>query len=292
MNAQLLAFQVLPGLFGIIVPLKQKKMSTNSHHSMIPGRICPSCGTRMAETASHCAACGMVFETRTDRAPNNRSRLLGSSAGLNLPSGIFIAGPIILLVAGALLVVFLTRPRAIPDKSRTPTFMSVNTATIALTFMPSNTPTIFLSPSVLPPIMITVKAGDTCYGLASEYGYQDPSVLSDINGRPVDCNNLQPGDVVYIPRPTPTLASASTTDQNALHQTETACPIDIYTVVYGDTLGGIAAKYQVSIESIKKWNPQYSFVNDVVFDDAKLRIPLCERLSTEGPSPTPATPPT
>jgi LysM repeat protein len=255
-------------------------MSTDSPRSVIPGRICPSCGTRMAETASHCAACGTVFETRTDRSPNNRLRLLGSSDGIKLPTGFFIAGPIILLVAGALLVVFLNRPRAIPGKSLTPTILSVYTATITLTLMPSNTPTILLNPSPLPPIMITVKAGDTCYGLASKFGYQDPSVLSDINGRAVDCNNLQIGEVVYIPRPTPTLPSASTTDQNLLHQTETACPIDIYTVVYGDTLGGIAAKYQVSIESIKKWNPQYSFVNDVVFDDAKLCIPLCERLPT------------
>ncbi len=109
-------------------------------------------------------------------------------------------------------------------------------------------------------------------------------MLTDINGRAVDCSNLQPGEVIYIPQPTPTLPSASTTDQNVLHQTETACPIDIYTVVYGDTLGGIAANYHVSIESIKKWNPQYSFVNDIVFDDAKLRIPLCERLPTEAPN--------
>ncbi len=250
---------------------------------MIPGRICPSCGTRMAETASHCAACGAVFTTRTDRAPKNRPRLPGSLAGINLPTGFFIAGPIILLVAGALFVVFLIKPRAIPGKSLTPTIQSVFTATVTLTLMPNNTPAILLSPSPLPPIMITVEAGDTCYGLASKYGYQDPNVLTDITGRAVDCNNLQPGDVVYIPRPAPTLPSASTTNQNALHQTETACPIDIYTVVYGDTLGGIAAKYQVSIESIKKWNPQYSFVNDVVFDDAKLRIPLCERLPTESP---------
>lgn len=266
-------------------------MSNTSPRSMNPGRICPSCGTRMAETASHCAACGMVFEMRINRAPNNRSRLLGSSAGINLPIGFIIAGPIILLVAGALLVVFLIRPRAIPGKSLTPTIPSVHTATITLTLLPSNTPTLLLTPSPLPPIMITVKAGDTCYGLASKFGYQDPSVLTDINGRAVDCNNLQPGEVIYIPRPTPTLPSASTTNQNVLHQTETACPIDIYTVVYGDTLGSIAAKYHVPIESIKKWNPQYSFVNDVVFDDAKLRIPLCKRLPTEGPSPTPATSP-
>jgi LysM repeat protein len=266
-------------------------MSNSSPRSVIPGRICPSCGVRMAETASHCAACGTVFETRTDRTPNKRSRLLGSSAGINLPTVFFIAGPIILLVAGALLVVFLIRPRAIPGKSLASTIPLVHTATITLTLLPSNTPTILLTPSPLPPIMITVKAGDTCYGLASKFGYQDPRVLTDKNGRAVDCKNLQPGEVIYIPRPIPTLPTASTTDQNVLHQTETACPIDIYSVVYGDTLGIIAAKYHVSIESIKKWNPQYSFVNDVVFDDAKLRIPLCERLPTEGPSPPPTTSP-
>jgi LysM repeat protein len=258
-------------------------MSTANPRSVIPGRICPSCGTRMAETASHCAACGMVFEKRTDCVPNKRSRLLGSSAGINLPIGFYIAGSIILLITAALLAVFLIRPRVIPGKSLTPTIPSVNTSTITFTLLPSNTMAVLSTPSLLPPIMITVKVGDTCFGLASKYGYQDPSVLKDVNGRSVDCNNLQPGDLIYIPRPTPTLPSASTTDQNVLHQTETACPIVIYTVVYGDTLGGISARYHVPIESIKKWNPQYSFVNDVVFDDAKLRIPLCERLPTEGP---------
>jgi LysM repeat protein len=246
----------------------------------------------MAETASHCAVCGMVFETRIDRTPNNRSRLLGSSTGINLPLRIFIAGSIIFLIAGALIVVFLIRPRAIPGKSLTPTITSVHIATITLTLLPSSKPTILFTPSPLPPIMITVKDGDTCYGLASKFGYQDPSVLTDIDGKAVDCNNLQPGEVIYIPRPTPTLPSPSSTNQNEIHQTETACPIDIYTVVYGDTLGTIAANYHVSIESIKKWNPQYSFVNDVVFDDAKLRIPLCERLPTESPTPTPGTSPT
>ena len=46
-----------------------------------------------------------------------------------------------------------------------------------------------------------------------------------------------------------------------------------------------------SPEAIKKWNSQYSFVNDVVMIGMKLRIPLCERYPTPGPSPTPTTPP-
>lgn len=263
-------------------------MSNTSPRPVIPGRICPSCGTRIADTASHCAACGMVFKTGTGRALNIPSQKYGSPTGVSLPIGIVIGGPIILLIAAALIVVFLIHPGAFPGKLSTPTVPQLPTSTITFTLLPTNTLTILPTPSSPSPIVVTVAAGDTCYGLAGKYGYHNPGVMTDKNGQTVDCSNLQPGEVIYIPRPVSTQPPPSTTDQKVFSLTETACPIAIYTVVYGDTLGGIAANYQVSIESIKRWNPQYPFANDSVWDDAQLRIPLCERFPTESATPTPA----
>jgi LysM repeat protein len=246
-----------------------------------PIRICPSCGTRMAHAASHCAVCGMVFEKNTDYADEKPLPSQSGSSGKSFPIGLYIGGPIILLLAVALLVVFLFRTGAIPVNQMTlidrTLLAATPTLTSAATKAPTNTPTMFPSPSPVQPIMITVKEGDTCYGLAAKYGLRDFSMMTDVNGQAVDCDNLQPGEIIYILPPTPASPLESATDQNSLHQTETACPIAVYTVDYGDTLGGIAASYRVPMESIKKWNPEYSFIDDVVWEGMVLRIPLCEQ---------------
>jgi LysM repeat protein len=266
-------------------------MPNTSPRPAIPSRICPSCGTRIADTASRCAVCGMVFEGGSGRTGKIPSRISGTSASLNLPVGVVIAGPILTLLIGALVVVFLVRSGHFPGSASTPATTRVFTPTITLTSAPTDTPAPTSTPTPLPPIQVTVQAGDTCYGLIGKYGYQDPSILTDKNGRTVDCNNLQPGEIIYIPQPTPTPPPGSTATQNALKQTETSCQFDTYTVKEGDTLMGIANAYNVSMASIKKWNPNYVFGNDQVMSGMKLKIPLCERLPTAGPSPTPTTPP-
>jgi len=80
--------------------------------------------------------------------------------------------------------------------------------------------------------------------------------------------------------PTVTLSFAQATEQ--------ACPKEYYTVVANDTLSGIAAAYNVDIDGLKAWNGKSS---DNVFVGEKLIIPICERLPTAGPTPTPTTPP-
>jgi LysM repeat protein len=234
----------------------------------------------------------MVFETGSGRTSKIPSRISGSSASLNLPIGVVIAGPILTLLVGALVVVILVRGGYFPGSASTPALSPTMTSTITLTSLPTNTeaPTATLTP--LPPIKVTIQAGvDTCYGLAGKFGLTDINLLTTENGKPVDCNNLQPGQVLLIPQPTPTPPPASTATAGVFKQTEAACTFDSYTVKEGDSLAGIAANYNVSIESIKKWNSQYSFAGDVVYIGIALRIPLCERLATPGATPTPTTPP-
>jgi len=267
-------------------------MPNTSPRPAIPSRICPSCGTRIADTASRCAVCGMVFETGSGRTSKIPSRISGSSASLNLPIGVVIAGPILTLLVGALVVVILVRGGYFPGSASTPALPPTMTSTITLTSLPTNTeaPTATITP--LPPIKVTIQAGvDTCYGLAGKYGLTDINLITTENGKPVDCNNLQPGQVLLIPQPTPTPPPASTATAGVFKQTEAACTFDSYTVKEGDSLAAIAANYNVSIESIKKWNSQYSFAGDVVYIGIALRIPLCERLATPGATPTPTTPP-
>ncbi len=267
-------------------------MSNTSPRPAIPSRICPSCGTRIAESASRCAVCGMVFEPGTGRTARIPSRISGASASLNLPVGVVVAGPILSLLFGALVMVLLVRTGHFPGSASTPAVLPSITPTITLTSLPTNIPTDTPTPTKLPPIVVTVQAGvDTCYGLAAKFGLTDITLITTQNGKPVDCNNLQPGQTLYLPQPTSTPPPASTATAGVFQQTVQACTFDNYTVKEGDTLANIAANYNVSIASIKKYNPQYSFANDVVFVGIVLKIPLCERLPTEGPSPTPTTPP-
>jgi LysM repeat protein len=267
-------------------------MPNTSPRPAIPSRICPSCGTRIADTASRCAVCGMVFETGSGRAAKIPSKMSGTSASLNLPVGVVIAGPILTLLIGALAVVFMVRSGIFPGSKSTPALPPSVTPTITLTSMPTNTEAPTSTPTPLPPIKVTVQAGvDTCYGLAGKFGLTDINLITTENGKPVDCNNLQPGQVLLIPQPTPTPPPASTATAGSFQQTVSACTFETYTVKDGDNLSAIAANYNVSIESIKKYNPQYSFANDVVFVGMVLKIPLCERLPTAGATPTPTTPP-
>jgi LysM repeat protein len=205
---------------------------------------------------------------------------------------VVIAGPVLTLLIGALVVVILVRAGYFPGSASTPALPPSLTPTITLTSLPTNTEAPTATPTPLPPIKVTVQAGvDTCYGLAGKYGLTDINLITTENGKPVDCSNLQPGQVLLIPQPTATPPPPSTATANAFKQTETSCTFESYKVVDGDALSTIARIYNVSIESIIKWNSQYSFENDVVFVGMVLRIPLCERLATPGASPTPTTPP-
>lgn len=266
-------------------------MTNTSPRPAIPSRICPACGTRIADTAARCAVCGMVFESGTGRAMRAPARMSGTSSNLSLPVGVVIAGPVISIILGALIMVFLLGGNRTPGSTNAPTAPAM-TSTITLTSLPTETLAPTETPSPLPPIKVTVQSGDTCFGLAAQYGITDIAQIKTENGKAANCDSLSLGQTLLIPQPTPTPQPASTETAGAAAQTEASCQFETYEVVEGDTLAGIADLWNVSIESIKRWNSAtYSFANDVVFVGMKLRIPLCEREPTPGPSPTPTTPP-
>jgi LysM repeat protein len=265
-------------------------MPNTSPRPTVPSRICPACGTRIADTASRCAVCGMVFEPGTGRAVRGPARMSGNASNLNMPTGVVVAAPIITLILGALIMTALFKGPLAPTAAALPSVAAVP-PTITLTLLPTDTPAPTNTPTPLPPIEITVKADDTCFGLAAKFGISDINQIKSKDGKSANCDSLSIGQTLLIPQPTPTPPPPSTATADAFSQTEQACQFENYEVVDGDTLAGIADLWDVPINAIKKWNPQYSFANDVVFVGMKLRIPICEREPTPGPSPTPTTPP-
>ncbi|HEX7567584.1 MAG TPA: LysM peptidoglycan-binding domain-containing protein, partial [Anaerolineaceae bacterium] len=92
---------------------------------------------------------------------------------------------------------------------------------------------------------------------------------------------------LLIPIPTPTSSPVPSSTANANQATQSSCDTVDYTVKDGDTIGGISANYQVPAQAIKDWN---GLTSDTVFTGRVLKIPLCQRFPTPGPTAT-ATPP-
>ena len=205
---------------------------------------------------------------------------------LSLPMalGAFVA----VLVIGALVVYLvlssgvsgttLTAPTAAGTATETPTITPIPSDTLEPTALPTDTP--------VPPLDYTIKAGDTCLGLATFFQVSVQSIVV-ANNLPASCI-LSVGTTLKIPYPTATPAPPPTDIPNVATQTSQACEKISYTVQANDTLSSIALNYNVPQDAIKFYN---GLSTDAVFLDQPLIIPLCERFATPGPTPTATLPP-
>ena len=250
-------------------------------------KVCPTCGTRLSENATRCLVCGRNFSTPTAPAKVEKSNPVESpklpELKLSLPAAL---GLIVLILGLGAAIIFLilqgTGHVATPTETPTITLTPTNTvvqptveATLASTYTP------------LPPIDYTIQAGDLCSSLAATYKVSITSII-DLNNLDENCT-IYPGNSIKIPQPTPTNTPQPTGTLSPAEATSASCQTLAYTVAENDTLSSIAANYNISIESLKNFN---NLPSDNVWVGENLSLPLCERLPTEGPSPTPTTPPT
>ena len=249
-------------------------------------KICPTCGTRLSETASRCLVCGTEItpsaETKSVKTSVQGSRM--PSLTLSLPAAL---GLLVLFILIGAVVVFAglraTGNVTAPTQGPTPT----NTATVTTTPTETPTPTIVPSPTEQPPFEHTIASGDTCISIALFYKVSVQSIIS-LNGLPVACDSLFIGQKIKVPYPTPTPLPIATATLEAAEATRAACDKVEYTVQSGDTLAIISANYQVSQDAIKEFN---GLTTDTVYIGTTIQIPLCMRAATPGPTPTPTIPP-
>jgi LysM repeat protein len=249
-------------------------------------KVCPTCGTRLNENATRCLVCGRTF-TSTEKPTTGKSGVQGPhmpEVTLSLPIALGLM--VIILGIGAAVVFALLRttgrvvePTITPTVTQTATITTTATATLTSTPVPTATP--------LPPVEYVVAQGDYCSTIAAFFKVSVQSIVLQ-NSLPADCGTLYVGQKLLVPQPTPTASPMPTATLSKADATEAACDKMDYTVNESDTLSGIAANYNVSIQTLKDYN---GLTNDIVYQGQKITIPLCQRLPTPGPTPTPTLPP-
>jgi LysM repeat protein len=252
-----------------------------------PTKLCPTCGTRLAENATSCVVCGSDFSATPKPKGKTEKAVQGArmpEVTLSLPAALGLLVAFLAIGATALYFTLqgthqIQSPTTVPTQTETATI----TFTATETLIPTETPT--LTPE--PPIEYTVKSGDSCISIAGLYGSSVNAIVT-LNSLNSACTNLAIGQTILVPRPTPTPLPPATPTLEPAEATRAACQTVDYTVQANDTLSSIAANYGVSMQAIREWN---GLSTDGVQLDRVLKIPLCMRAATAGPSPTPTIPP-
>jgi LysM repeat protein len=261
-------------------------LETNSNKT----KVCPTCGTRLSESAIRCLVCGTEFGAKPEsKAVKKVEKSVQASrmpvVTLSLPAALGILAVVVIVAASIAFFSQRLKPSAGTDSGKTPTPSATPTNTVPVTNTPTSTdvPTATLQP----PFDYTVAAGDgTCSQIAFTFKVSVQSII--ITNNLASSCPISVGQKLKIPYPTPTIPAAATSTPLPVDATKLACQVQPITVQDGDTLSSISLNYAVPMQAIKEFN---GLTTDNVFVGSHLNIPLCMRAATPGPTPTATIPP-
>lgn len=257
-------------------------------------KLCPTCGTRLSEDAARCLVCGTDL-TAVDKASAPAKAVQGTrmpQVTLGLPAVIGLLA-LFLTIGAGMVYIALQRTGNLPGAPAAAAVAASSTATETMTptldLSPTpETPTITNTPEPSPtPLSYTVVSGDVCSSIAAAFHISVQSIALENNLSAASCT-IFPGQKLLIPQPTPTATAVPTATLGGDAATRQACGEVEYLVQENDTLGKIAGNYAISITALKQYN---GMVNDTVQAGLTIKIPLCARKATAGPTPTATLPP-
>ncbi len=109
-------------------------------------------------------------------------------------------------------------------------------------------------------VVYTVKSGDTLSGIASRFNVSVNQLMS--------WNNLKSAHLIYVNQKL-TVKNTSSTSGRVTNKNTTSNTNKTYKVVSGDTLSGIAVRYNTSVSALKSKN---NLKSDLIFVGQTLNI--------------------
>ncbi|HSB01319.1 MAG TPA: CAP domain-containing protein [Anaerolineales bacterium] len=235
-----------------------------------------------------------------NRTPTNTSNTINTYRKRRQQRGPFLMyGAIALVVLGFLVLVYwLTRPEqplgqmfATDTPTPTLTFTPTNTSTPTVTPTITETPTQTLTATPSGPVDYVIQEGDSLESIAQKFNlgdngslliyYQNQAKMEENGGV------IFVGQTISIPPPGSVLPTMTPIPPNLPRGTK----ID-YQVLPGDTLAGIAAKFNSKTENILTANPTIGPDINALKVGQKLQIPVnvVTPTATLPPTSTPITP--
>lgn len=233
-----------------------------------------------------------------NRTPSNSSNVINSYRKRRLQKGQFIVyGAVALVIIGAImLVVWLASPGkplgvmfATDTPTPTSTFTPTNTSTPTMTATITNTPTITQTFTPSGPIPYVIQEGDSLESIAQKFNLGDDGslIIYYANQADMEANNgvIFVGQTITIPPPGSVLPSTTPIPANMPRGTKIE-----YRVLPGDTLAGIAAKFNSLADDIITLNEIEDANALQVGQTLQIPVNLVTATATLPPSSTPVTP--
>lgn len=195
---------------------------------------------------------------------------------------LLIAAAVLLIVGAAALIFWLTGAElptlsilatatSTPTETTTPTLTATASATVTITATPepaTETPTATATETPSGPSIYIVQEGDILSTIADKFG-TDLFTLLALNPQ-IDPVTLiiKVGDEILIPAPNTELPTATPLASDIPPGTL----ID-YAIVLGDTLEGIALRFNSTVEEIIEANPDIENANDIQVGQ-RIKVPV------------------
>jgi LysM repeat protein len=216
--------------------------------------------------------------------------------GAKLSPRLFTIGAIVIILLGLVLIgtTLIGPGKPISNMFATDTPTPTLTSTPTITPLPSSTPTETATPTVTntvtpsAPFQYTIQEGDNLVLIAEKFLLADDGILLILDLNPSIAESkgvIYPGQVIWIPNPDMVRATSTPIPANVAPGTRLN-----YTILPGDTLAGIAAKFNSIVDEIVKINKIEDPNALVAYETIIVPVNLITPTPTRPPTSTPATP--